>query len=76
MGLGPPCCDKCQVVAILNNDTKEWKCFVCDNTTLTNLWRYDQKQQDHNFNTDFYWMIVDTKNEIAREEGNSNQQQE
>lgn len=31
MGLGPPVCEKCRVIANFDIDTEQWFCPICDN---------------------------------------------
>lgn len=44
MGLGPPVCDKCMVIAHLKNHT--WSCPVCHSIHVpNNLWEYTTEYQ-------------------------------
>jgi len=44
MGVGPPVCDKCIVIAELRNET--WACPICYSIRLPNhLWEYTEEHQ-------------------------------
>lgn len=44
MGLGPPVCDRCIVIAELRNDI--WSCPVCHSIRLSgHLWEYTDEYQ-------------------------------
>ena len=48
MGLGPPCCQTCQLIMAFDNDNKKWYCDKCgtplDDETKC-LWQIDNYKQ-------------------------------